>query len=212
MREGSSGGETTPTGASGGAVVPAGTLGSVALPGGSAHRSSGGSGQPNRSSSQTDLYQMAYEASQRALDDQQDELGRLRDRGVNFAAFIGAATAFLVGTGLNASHRDWVFYLIAICASVCSLAFLWALIVLLNPSTRKLWRARISARVLIDEWIDVDLPPTQAQFTKELALSYDKARENNEKLLQAVRTWYRVLILVGSAQVLLWVALVWVRG
>src|SRR5690349_1031373 len=74
-----------------------------------------------------DLYKVAYEESRRTLDDQADELNRIRDRAVQFEVFIGAATAFLVGTGLQAPHRDTTFRIlagVATAASVMMILFL----------------------------------------------------------------------------------------
>jgi hypothetical protein len=160
-----------------------------------------------------DLYRVAYEESQRTLDDQQDELKGMRDRAVQFTAFVGAATAFLVGTGLHATHRDVTFYVLAGIASVSSGLSIGLLIALLNPWKKKPWEYRLSAKVLIDGWIENEVPgPSEAKFLRALAERYDKMRCANEDLLGYLRTWYRWLIIVGSAQVTIWAVLVWLKG
>jgi|SRR5580698_1605493 hypothetical protein len=177
--------------------------------------------EPARSSSaksrvvadQADLYEIAYAESQRTLDDQQDELKGMRDRAVSFTAFVGAATAFLVGTGLQVKHRDAGFYTIAIIASVLSSLSIALLIALLNPSTRKKWDYRLSAKSLISGWIETEVPvPSVAHFLRALATKYDDMRATNEILLSSLRTWYRWLIISGSAQVTVWAILVWWKG
>jgi hypothetical protein len=159
-----------------------------------------------------ELYQVAYEESQRTLDDQQDELNHMRDRSVSYVSFVGAATAFLVGTGLTHSDRDWLFYLLAGVASVLTLAMIVFAWLLLNPSNVKPWSYRLSARVLIADWIEKDVPaPTKAELVRELAVTYDEMQTDNEVFLSNLRTLYRNLITSGVAQLVFWGALVWVK-
>jgi hypothetical protein len=180
-----------------------------------------GAGPTRRASDQTsvwpdiakhaDMYRIAYQEGQRALDDQQDELKGMRDRAVQFTAFVGAATAFLVGTGLHPVHRDATFYALATTASVLSGILILLLLALLRPSNRKLWHYRLSAQSLITGWIETEVPPPgEAHFLKSLAEKYDQMRVQNEELLGSLRTWYRWLIVVGTAQVTMWAVLVWV--
>lgn len=160
-----------------------------------------------------ELYSVAYAESQRTLDDQQDELKGMRDRAVAFTTFVGAATAFLVGTGLSVTHRDITFYTLAAVASAFSAVWILLLIALLNPRKKKKWNYRLSAESLITGWIETEVPgPSKAQFLRALALTYDEMRTANEDLLGPLRTTYRWLIIVGSAQVTLWAALVWLKG
>jgi hypothetical protein len=159
---------------------------------------------------QEDLYRIAYEESQRTLDDQQDELKSMRDRAVTFMAFVGAAAAFLIGTGLQVKHRDAGFYSLAIIASALSALSIALLIALLNPSTKKKWDYRLSAKSLISGWIETEVPvPSEAHFLRALATKYDDMRAVNEILLDSLRTWYRWLIVSGSAQLTVWAILVW---
>lgn len=160
-----------------------------------------------------DLYQIAYEEAQRALDDQAGEIRSMRDRAVQFTVFVGAATAFLVGTGLQSAHRDAAFYALASIASLLSAVLIALLIVVLGPSKRNLWHYRVSARLLISAWIETQVPPpSNGHFFRRLAEQYDDWRVKNEKLLSGLRKWYRWLIIVGAAQVTVWAALVWAKG
>lgn len=160
-----------------------------------------------------ELYRTAYEEGKRALDDQQDELNGMRTRGVQFTAFVGAATAFLAGTGLKAIHRDATFYVLAIAASALSVLLILLLLVLLRPSKERKWQYRLSTEVLIGGWIEREVPlPNEASFLRALAQRYDKMRTDNESLLGWLRKWYQLLIVVGTAQVAVWAALVWVKG
>jgi hypothetical protein len=171
-------------------------------------------GQPSKRDvdQHVELYQIVYDESQRALDEQKDELGNIRDRAVQFVIFIGAATAFLVGTGLQAPHRDHSFYVLAILASVISLVMIGLLFMVLNPSKKNEWTYRMSSDVLISE-IEREVPrPTKAQFIRSLAQLNDDSQRQNEKLLAPLRSMYRYLIAVGSLQVIVWAALVWWKG
>lgn len=161
----------------------------------------------------TDMYRIAYQEGQRALDDQQDELKGMRDRAVQFTAFVGAATAFLVGSGLHPAHRDAAFYALAGVASALSAVLILLLLALLRPMAGRLWHYRLSAKSLIAGWIETEVPPpTEAHFLRALAEKYDDMRAENEKLLSLLRTWYRWLVVVGAAQVTVWAALVWVKA
>jgi len=164
-------------------------------------------------SKHTALYEIAYHEAQRALDDQQGELRGMRDRSVQFTAFVGASTAFLVGAGLHPAHRDASFYALASIASVLSVTLIILLLVLLTPSTRRLWHYRLSAHSLITGWIQTEVPPpSDAHVIRALAEKYDHMRVENEKLLSRLRTWYRWLVVVGAVQVVVWATLVWVKG
>jgi hypothetical protein len=157
------------------------------------------------------LYRIAYEASQRSLDDQLDELNRIRDRAVQFVVFVGAATAFLIGTGLKAPVRDSLFYVLASIGSLLSVAAIVLLFLLLNPHLS--WSNRISARRLMSDWIEPQVPQmSEGDLLRALAGQYDDYRAANERLLGVLRFYYRSLIILGSVQVVVWAALVWARA
>jgi hypothetical protein len=159
------------------------------------------------------MYRIAYQESQRTLDDQQDELKGMRDRGVQFTAFVGAATAFLVGAGLQAATKGPLFYSMASAATVLSAALIILLLILLTPSKRNLWHYRLSAESLIKGWIEAEVPPPdEALFMRAVAIKYDDMHRKNEVLLRSLRRSYRWLIAVGAAQVTVWAALVWITG
>jgi len=183
-----------------------------------------GGGPPSRRSSEpevakrgsdtrADLYRVAYQEGQRALNDQQDELKGMRDRAVGFTAFVGSATAFLVGTGLHSAHRDVTFYALAGVASALSAVFILLLLALLRPWRKKKWHYRIEPKKLITGWIETEVPPpSEADFFRALAETYDDMQSHNEDLLGVLRRWYRWLIVVGAAQVTVWAALAWAKG
>jgi hypothetical protein len=180
------------------------------LPGGQA-----GAGRPRRNSAQATgaegLYRTVYEESQRTLDDQNDELTEIRQRVVQFVAFVGAATAFLVGTSLRASSKDAVFYWLAAFATSLSCFTLALVVCVLVPFAK--WEYRLSASVLIDKWIETDVPvPSEGQFLRALALRYDQMRQRNETALNRLRLAYVAVIVAGILQLSTWIVLSWVKG
>ena len=79
------------------------------------------------------LERLAYDEGKRALADQTDELNGIRTRAGSYMAFVGSATAFLVGTGLKAADRDAWFYALASVASTASLLTLVLIALVLDP-------------------------------------------------------------------------------
>lgn len=157
------------------------------------------------------LYKLAYEESQRTLDDQADELTGIRGRAVQFVAFVGAATAFLVGTSLQTVERDVTFYWLAGIATSMSVLLFVLIIAVLVPW--KNWEYRLSARALIRGWIEAEVPPpNEAAFLRALAQRYDDMRVNNERVLRPLRRCYVGIIAVGLSQLTLWAALAWWRA
>jgi len=170
-------------------------------------------GEPRRRAmADADMYRIAYQESQRTLDDEQDELNRMRDRAVAYTAFVGAASAFLVGTGLQAHGKDVLFYTLASIASALTASLIILLVALLTPSKAKLWHYRLSATSLIKGWIEADVPvPNEAAFIRALAIKYDDMHRENEILLKSLRQKYQWLIVCGTAQLTIWAALVWIK-
>lgn len=165
------------------------------------------------------LYRVAYEESQRALDDQASELDGMRQRATQFLAFVGSATAFLVAAGLKAPTRDGTFFVLAGLATVTSIATVIlavAILLLVRPSLRHFgrfnWAFRLSAKRLVG-WIEPEVGgPDEPDFLRAVALRQDGMRECNETNLVMIRYYYAGVIALGLLQVLFWAALVWARG
>jgi len=166
------------------------------------------------------LYREAYEEGKRAVDDQIAELDAMRQRSVQFMAFAGSATAFLIGTGLSSSsNRNVGFYVLAVVGSALSVIAIVGLISVLlalavnkgSRDVRAQWNFRNSPGVLIREWIDPDLGGlTPVVFYKQLGLVYERKLEVNDLLLRQVRRAYWIFLVAAALQVIFWGALVWI--
>jgi hypothetical protein len=158
-------------------------------------------------------YRIAYEQVQRAVDDQTDELNGIRDRAVAYAAFIGAATAFLVGSTVKGIAHDATYLALASSGTLVFVVSIIALWRVIRP-TKKAWQIRLSGAVLVDDWIDSrDVPkPTDAQLIRALALRYDQMREANEVVLGGLRRSYVTYIVASMIQLAMWIVLAWAHS
>lgn len=163
----------------------------------------------------TGLYKVAFEESVRALEDQVKELDGIRQRLVSFLAFVGSATAFLVGSSLKplegtAANRDLWFYLLAIGGTVVVIIALGCAIYLLWPGSTEL-KVTASARLIISRTIEREVPAVESDgdLYRELAVHYDRGRCANDEVLDRVKKFYFWAIVGGVVQLGFWVALVW---
>lgn len=171
----------------------------------------------NTSPEKTAMYRVAYEEGKRTVDDQVAELDSMRQRSVQFLAFVGSATAFLVGSGLSAPTRGPLFLALALLASLLSIAsILLVLCVLLTVVFRRgrpqriAWNLRISARVLVEHWVGPEVgAASESKYLRDLALQYDGMAMENDPNMRVVRRRYGWFLFIGSLQVLVWASLVW---
>jgi hypothetical protein len=179
------------------------------------------------------LYRIAFEEGRRLLDDQLDELNAMRGRAVQYLAFVGTASAFLVGTGLHGSHRDGLFYAVAGVGTALSLVTVGlATLVLLAvwPSGSQQddggaggterdsglrimqWKFRLHPAPLVN-WIEPDLrKPNEADLLRALALREQQMYAFNKGNLDTLRLNYVLLIGCGAVQLIIWGTLAWLRG
>lgn len=180
------------------------------------HENPTGGKDPTRQD-QLDLYTIAYEEGKRTIDDQLSELSSMRQISVQFLAFIGAATAFLVGTSLKTVARPFEFYLIAILASVVTMASVILCILLLRASKKPFgkghdWDFRIAPDRLV-QWIEADVgQPSATDFVRALAGHYGDMVKTNNEALTAIRRRYMAFLMVTVVQLILWLILAWLYG
>ncbi|OZG31216.1 hypothetical protein BH683_000040 [Williamsia sp. 1138] len=177
-----------------------------------------GSGKPLMASTvdgNWKLYRVAFDESVRTLEQQFQELSSLRQRLVQYLAFVVTATAFLVGSSLSRSAelvtRDALFYVIAgTGTTLVAVTIVLTGITLLPSATRMATRA--SAKVIISNHIERDVPPvSEGQLLRTLAKYNDKARVSNNAKLKLVRNLYVGAIVCGALQLTVWIVLVWLR-
>lgn len=185
-----------------------------ATPGGTSAPQNGGSNKlAHMYEQKSNMYKVAFEESVRALKDQVDELSGIRQRLVQYLAFMGSATAFLVGSSLGAADRDGVFYGLACGGTALMIITIGCTVYLLWPSMSQ-FGATSSAQTIIREMIERKLSPIQndGQFYHDFATYNDQAVDENEKALRKTRRFYFAAIVCGALQLTVWVALVWLRG
>lgn len=161
------------------------------------------------------LYRLAYDEGVRSIDDQKNELSSIRQRSLQYLAFVGAATGFLVAAGIKNPNRNPMYYGIAISSTTLSVVslFLITLILLgvrIGKSTSNSWNFIVHSRAVIENLIEPDVGSIdEAGLLKELALSYDDQAIKNEVEIKKIRTTYIIFLICASVQLILWTWLVW---
>lgn len=166
----------------------------------------------------TSLYEIAVEEGRRALDSQFTQLDSIRQRTVQYLAFVGAATAFLVGTAMRGTQgtRPDIFLVFAgvgVLTVIISLMLTWSILTASKrwwwPVSRFKWDASVSPR-LLNSWIhpEVGPKPTDADFLQALANQYDDMIETNDGILEAIRRRYRWFLGFGFIQLCVWIMLI----
>ncbi len=156
------------------------------------------------------LYRLAYEQGLRTLEDQRDELNGLRTRACSFIAFVGSATAFLVGTSVGGLQRTDTFRFLAFSATAATFLAIACLILVLRPRTFDL---RLSPKTLVERWIERSVPkPSEEDLLRGLAVVLDEMQAGNVAKLAWIRAWYLGLIGFGAIGLSLWTMLVWMNA
>jgi hypothetical protein len=167
------------------------------------------------------MYKIAYEEGKRLVDDQLAELDGMRQRSVQFLAFVGSATAFLVGTSLGrvGTSPGLAYGIVAlVLAIVASLAAAVAIVLVvfillaLSKKGRIKFEFRLSPAVLV-EMIDPEVPQKEeAAFMRRLALDYGEMHDTNETSIIKLRKCYTAFIALGFSQLVLWAIVAWING
>jgi predicted nucleotidyltransferase len=164
-----------------------------------------------------ELYKLAYAEAKARVEGQREELTAARNRVVSFLAFIGASTAFLVGSALRGAQRDSTYDVLAIGATVLfGLAVVLALQVLLAVGRRfrrfrwEFHEATEDMLVFIDQMVPSKQDETS--LNQHLAYAYRNHWLHNEEMLRTIRKAYVASIALAALQLGLWFAIVWFRG
>lgn len=177
--------------------------------------------------SRVELYEDAYQEAKRSVDAQMSELDSMRARAISFVAFVGSATAFLIGSSLKATEgvgvRPEGFYFFSSVATILSALTVVALIGLLltlvpwidEDKRRRFglvrWNFRMSATQIMKNWVEPKSIP-KSHYFRSMALVYDRSAEKNMKPLRGMRTLFAVVLVCGSLQLVAWSALLWTFG
>jgi hypothetical protein len=180
-----------------------------------------------------ELYKVIYDEARRLLDDQLAELSTIRTRTVQYLAFIGTATAFLVGTSLSTGEESNVFWGLAASASLLLVAALLRGIQVLSgmfwlrpadddgKKRRRFRQPEMSFHFGISKLVQqvdkpIDVKPAnfhaRAQLFKGLALQAEKYFFENESIVKRVKNAYLWCIGLGFLQLIIWGVVAWRYG
>jgi hypothetical protein len=163
------------------------------------------------------LYKIAFDESVRTLKQQNEELSAIRQRLVQFLAFVGTATAFLIGTSLRpeegstAVTRGPEFLPLCSAGTVAMVVTLGLTLVLLYPRTTPLTVVSSAREILDGIHRDVSPTDTEAHLLHDLAWYYDGYVKENAAILAKARWYYFSAIGAGVLQLSIWTALIWTQ-
>ena len=167
------------------------------------------------------MYKIAYEEGKRLVDDQLAELDGMRQRSVQFLAFVGSATAFLVGTslgrvdtsaGLAYGITALVLAISASLAAAVAIILVVFILLALSKKGRVEFEFRLSPTVLV-KTIEPEVPqPDEADLLRYLALEYSEMHDSNESGIAKIRKYYTAFITIGFLQLVLWALVAWING
>jgi hypothetical protein len=162
-------------------------------------------------------YKLARDEELRSLDLQRSQLESMRTRSAQYLAFGGAATGFLVGTGLTHAQRDSMFFWIAGIATVFSLAMVVLAVCVfvggfdIRARSASKWQFALPNGFVLRA-AEADIRPTESQINAYLARNYWQLADANRPAMKRMQLQYVVFLAVGALQLVLWVILLWARG
>jgi hypothetical protein len=146
-----------------------------------------------------DAYKLAYDEAVRALSQQQSVLDNFRTRGGILLSAAAIATSFLGGQALrqgSMSAWSWLAVLGFVGLSTSTLLILWP---------RKEWGFTAIPRRLISIYIETEEPLSVERIHRDLALHMQDSYDRNESGLWWLIVYFRVAVILLSAEVLAWV-------
>lgn len=142
-------------------------------------------------------YQLVYETAKSRIEAQERDVDEMRSRTAAVFTLGIAITTFLGGFVLDRRSPGVLAIVGIILFGVVGIllgAVLW-------PTK---WKFRLSARTLIDGWVEGDNPATPEELARELALQLDDNAVSNQTKLD--RRWLAFQIALGAlgAESIVW--------
>jgi hypothetical protein len=141
---------------------------------------------------------LAYSESLRPITQQQAVLDDLRSRaGLLFSA-TSIATAFLAGVALRTQGmkpESWIATICFVGVGLLVLRVLW-------PQAG--WIFQLSARVLIESYVEGDHPATLPEMHRELALHMENHYETNKAKLDRLFWFYQAASVLLILEIVAW--------
>ena len=162
-----------------------------------------------------EIYKLAYLEGLRRLNHQVAEVGALRTRLLQLLTVVTAATAFLAAAGLKGStnHHHVAFYVFAVLATALYAGLLVVSYLAMQPISG--WMDETTPKVLIQDYGDVTAgsgPVSLAETYRNLGLYFERYGDSNDKPLGDLRRRFNLAIILGGAQIVCWVIVVWLVG
>jgi hypothetical protein len=151
-----------------------------------------------------DGYEIAYDASRRALERQEASLDNLRARAATVLSGASIATAFLGAQALKRpKHRPDLWFVGWEWVAVGSFVLLAiAVIVILWP--RKGWVFSLGARRLIGGYVEGEREYTVQRIHRDLALHLESHFDINQRKIRWMLVWFRGACALLALQVVAW--------
>lgn len=144
-------------------------------------------------------YKLAYDEAVRALSQQQTVLDNFRTRAGILLSAAAIATSFLGGQALRQGPMtawSWLAVLGFVGLSASALLILWP---------RKDWEFAAIPRRLISIYIETEKPFSVERIHRDLALHMQDSYDRNEARLERLIVYFRLAVVLLTAEVLAWV-------
>jgi hypothetical protein len=150
-----------------------------------------------------ELARFAIEEGIRALQLQEAEAARIRDRVVTLVGLVAAGSSFLVGAALDESTRGWRFHGPLLLGTVLFVVLMLQGWRVLRPT--RSWASKVSSEVIVEDFAPLPLREGWAL----LARFYGKAQLDNEAVLDGLRAGLQRALLLAGGVTVTWMALIW---
>lgn len=154
---------------------------------------------------------IAFEQSMRGITEQRARLDNLRTRAATLISAAAIVTSFLGAEALKdtkpgAGGQQVPDRTLELWEALAIAAFLGVgvvCLIILTPRTKG-WLFRISGRVLLKDYIDVEDPPDVPALQRELIAHIEDAHAENERKLRPLFVCFQAGTLLLALEVLFW--------
>jgi hypothetical protein len=151
-------------------------------------------------------YRLAFDEAVRRVQAQESQLDELRSRSGLMLGVTSAVTSLLGALVLSRSDHSAVLATVGlIIYGVSAIAFglvIWP---------RDGWNFQLSAKIIIDGWIEGDNPVEGDEFIKGLAIQMDENAAGNDQKIGPLWHWFELGAALLAAETVVWLIALGVR-